>query len=248
MKKVLKIMFMIIVIIAVLIVVWQLSLFVRVKNIEEKTFENFNGDYYYKMTDSSHTVTEFWVSDDYNKVQRMGSIVMWEDKENGFFITRYTGEEADAIIEYIGDDGSDRMFMNMFKSGSIQYMTHWTWDNIKYIIKSMSFDGLLNDIRNLFNELITYPLTCIKSITTEEVNGKECYKIELRDGMNEFETYYIEKETCLIIRGIRKNGITTGDGINIYMRDYEYSFETITEESLNLPSLDNCYVVIQDNM
>lgn len=242
MKKILKIIFVILVILAVLFITWRVSLFVFVRNIEKKTFENFKGNYYYKVSDSNHIETEYWVSEDYLKLRRMRTADFWLDKKNNIFVMKSAGE--DVTIEY--DQENAIMFStNMFSNEQKTYMTYWSWDNILYSIKALSLDNLLGDIYYLFDQLILYPMTSVKSITTENIKGKECYKIELTYLMGEFETYYIEKETCLPIRAYRKEEVQDKDDNYIYMREFEYSFGTITEEDFRMPSVDNCYVIVK---
>lgn len=67
-----------------------------------------------------------------------------------------------------------------------------------------SYGSLFEKVGDLFQELVEKPLLTVKSITSENINGKECYKIELRDTFVGEGTYYVEKETYLPIRIINK--------------------------------------------
>lgn len=239
MKKILKICFIIIVIVAVLIVAWQLSLFVRVKNIEKKTFENFKGDYYYKVTSNSGVTKEYWVNDDYSVINLNKTGTMWYDGDKKVFTTVVNGGDS-AFLQYNRDGETPFGIVDIFSKGYTPYITYWTWDGV---IGYLKYDEvtLLTRIKNVFYELVEKPLLTIKNVTTETINGKECYKVDLNGFMTLRDTYYIEKETSLLIRTIERNGE------QIYMEDYEYSFEPIDNESLKMPNLDECYVIVQDN-
>lgn len=246
MKKKLKIICIIIVIIAVLIIAWQLSLFVRVKNIEKKTFENFTGDYYYKVTSNSGMTKEYWVNDDYSVINLNKNAVMWYDKKNSISATLPNGGDT-AILEYRRDSETPFHFVDMFSNGYTPYITYWDLQGIGWIFNS--YGSLFEKIGDVFQELVETPLLTVKSITTETVNGKECYKIELRDMFIGAGVYYIDKENYLPIRTIDKTvtqGYSEDPKIEIYMEEYEYSFEPIKNESLNIPNLEDCYVVVQE--
>lgn len=245
MKKILKIVFIVIVIIAVLIMAWQLSLFVRVRNIEKKTFDNFKGDYYYKVSNNENVETEYWVNDDYIKIQYNGSVTSFQDKKKNIFVTLGAGQ--DAYVKYL-EDGEKPYMYDMFDKtarSSFNDITSWSWE---YNVKGMlSLDGnLLSNIYGAFYSAIAYPITSVKSITTEIVNGKECYKIEMRGNKHYSTTYYLEKGTCLPIRVVEKYVSDMLEEGDIRVQEYEYSFEPLSNESLELPNFDDFYVVITD--
>lgn len=136
MKKILKICFIIIVIIAVLIVAWQLSLFVRVKNIEKKTFENFQGDYYYKITSNSGITKEYWVNDDYSVINLNNNAVMWYDNNKRYNSTMTNGGDS-VILEYRTSDETPYSLVDMFRNEYTSYITYWEWTGIDWILVLM---------------------------------------------------------------------------------------------------------------
>lgn len=251
MKKVLKKIFIVIVILAVLFIVWRVSLFVFVKNIEKKTFENFQGDYYYKITSNSGISREFWSNEKHKVINLNGSTEIWQDREKKIYLVMPKGGDS-ATIKYEIAVNPAIEYMDMFDNGESAYITNWTWDNsVKWHFMNWS-GNLVSKICDIFRGLVEEPLMTIKNVTTEVVNNKECYKIELGYNIAGYETYYIEKETALPIRTIQKNIVQSRSGENwqeeIYMQEFEYSFDKITDESLEMPSLDNCYVLVEDNM
>lgn len=242
MKKVLKKIFIVIVILAVLFIVWRVSLFVFVRNLEKKTFENFQGDYYYKITSNSGLSREFWSNEKHKVINLNGSTEIWQDKEKKIYLVMPKGGDS-ATIKYEVSENPSIRYMDMFGNGENAYITNWSWNsNVKYVFTYWN-GNILRKIYEIFYYLIEEPLMTVKNVTTEVVNDKECYKIELGKDFNGYETYYIEKETALPIRTIQKNSEE-----EIYMQEFEYSFDKITDESLEMPSLDNCYVLVEDDI
>ncbi len=88
------------------------------------------------------------------------------------------------------------------------------------------------------------------SIKTEEVNGKECYRINVSCfdifcfDNHRLDTYYFEKETGLLIR--KENGTSgyDGDKINL-VSDYYYEFDIVKDDDLKEPDISE--YTIQEN-
>lgn len=79
------------------------------------------------------------------------------------------------------------------------------------------------------------PFTVIDNISTEIIDGKECYVI--KEGLLQY-TYYVEKDTNLIVKTV------SNIGENIQITNYEYFFEPITKESIDFPNLEEYYVIV----
>lgn len=242
MKKVLKKIFIVIVILAVLFIVWRVSLFVFVRNLEKKTFENFQGDYYYKITSNSGISREIWSSKEREVIGVNGTTTIWQDKEKNIYLVMPKGGDS-ASVKYEVTGNPAIRYMDMFGNGESAYITNWSWNsNVKYVFTTWN-GNILRKLYDIFYYLIEEPLMTVKNVTTAVVNDKECYKIELGKNMVGYETYYIEKETALPIRTIQK-----GLEEELYMQEFEYSFEKIADESLEMPSLEDCYVLVEDDI
>lgn len=77
-----------------------------------------------------------------------------------------------------------------------------------------------------------YTAVIMKGITTEEVNGKKCYKID----MFENNQFWLDKETGLSVRNASGTSVINGEEISM-VTDYHYSFGTVTEEDVKSPDL-----------
>lgn len=246
MKKILKRIFIVTVILALLVIAWRVSLFVRVISIEKKTFENFNGDYYYKITSDREGALpiQHWSNKDYKKLKRGEDVEFIKDKTRNIVTITTVNEQA--IVQY----GENFSIFNIDKFREPNsYITHWSWEyNVKYPWTS-EYTNFFGKVQEFFFSAIVYPIVYVKNISTEEVNGKECYKIETIPDYQGF-IYYVEKETHLLVRTVeRQFYIIDGKEVDeTYIEDYEYSFDPITNESLNLPNMDNYYVNVRDNM
>lgn len=244
MKKILKRVFIILVILALLVVAWQVSLFVRVRNIEKKMAENFKGDYYYKEIVNSENIIEVWNNSDYSKTANNRGTNTWTGKKNriGVAMGAYSQSSDDVRVEYLEDGEYNNNIYNFdrFQINN-SYITNWDWkDDIEWYFKSPEYT-VFQRIDALFQYLVYWPITSIKSITTETLDGKECYLIKTRLGSNIKYEFYVDKETCLLMKEIYAYKI---EAYNVEEREYEYSIRPITNEEMNIPSLDNAYVIV----
>ncbi len=102
--------------------------------------------------------------------------------------------------------------------------------------------------KNILEDII---MAIFTNITTEECNGKQCYRIsnipEFIDMDGPFYSIlYIDKDTGLFIRTVRPAGewATLQDGEFVKRRepdtidDYEYKFNCVTEEQIQEPNVD----------
>lgn len=112
-----------------------------------------------------------------------------------------------------------------------------------------NYAGIYNSLET--KGLWDFILNILKTrITTANVNGKQCYKIDdfyspniLIAGEGE-RTIYIDKETGLLVRTFGGT-IKNNNGTFTIVNDYQYEFGTVTDEDLKEPNLAN--YTIQDN-
>lgn len=112
-----------------------------------------------------------------------------------------------------------------------------------------NYSGIYNSIET--KGLWDFILNILKSrITTENVNGKECYKIDNFYSTNALiageggRTIYIDKQTGLLVRTFGGT-ISNKNGTFTIINDYQYEFGTVTDEDLKEPDLAN--YTIQNN-
>ena len=91
------------------------------------------------------------------------------------------------------------------------------------------------DIWGLFMQFCIMPFVVIDDISTEMIDGKEYYVI--KENLLKY-TYYVEKDTNLIVKTVFDMGE------DIQTINYEYSFESITKESIDFPNLEEYYVIV----
>ena len=78
------------------------------------------------------------------------------------------------------------------------------------------------------------------SITTENCNGKDCYRIAIKEPFTSslIPTYYIEKETGLTIRSLGTGARLKNDGErDDFISDYQYEFDVVTDEDFIEPDI-----------
>ena len=72
-------------------------------------------------------------------------------------------------------------------------------------------------------------ISMYSKVETEECNGKNCYRIS-----NKYGTLYLDKDTGLIVREIRK--FNEGDTVNMVL-DYMYTFDNVEDTDFNRPDI-----------
>ena len=72
-------------------------------------------------------------------------------------------------------------------------------------------------------------ISMYSKVETEECNGKNCYRIS-----NKYCTLYLDKDTGLIVREIRK--FNEGDTVNMVL-DYMYTFDNVKDTDFNRPNI-----------
>lgn len=240
MKKSKKV-FIVVLIIIIAILAWRLSLFIRARILEEKIANNLKREYYQKTSyeDDNNHKTEEWYGDDYSKIRFTAynaetgvtsSYDTWYDNVNKISIIKQDDEQ---IYMHYFREGEDLIFFNYYLEGDVNTLTHWYFKDLKY---SLTNGNILNALKQIFVALFTV----VDGITTEIIDGKECYAVKEMYGFDSAVIYYIEKDTNLIIRleSYSRYGETT-------IKNYEYSFEPITKETLDFPNLEEYYVIVE---
>jgi len=110
--------------------------------------------------------------------------------------------------------------------------------NSESISKIQIWNGL--ETTNLKDFIL---ISLLSRITTENCNGKECYKIDTSYSQdilyseNKEATFYIDKETGLLVRILNGTEISESrDTVNT-LTDYYYEFDNVTEQDLTEPDI-----------
>ncbi|MBR6504521.1 MAG: zf-HC2 domain-containing protein [Clostridia bacterium] len=105
-----------------------------------------------------------------------------------------------------------------------------------------NYTGIKNYIEtNTLGEFILNILRC--KITTANMNGKECYKIDqffstnYLYGTEEGWSIYIDKETGLPVRTFGET-LTNENGTFTTVNDYQYEFDIVTDEAFIEPDIN----------
>jgi len=77
------------------------------------------------------------------------------------------------------------------------------------------------------------------TITSENCNGKECYRVAIKSLNDKGEAiYYIDKETGLTIRSIGASSSIKNDGERYdHIADFQYKFDVVTDEDFIEPDI-----------
>lgn len=197
-----------------------------INNIENKIKKYEKMDNYYIRT-RTYDGDSLSISEYYNKgnVTKSETISLNENSGKNKMIRTYNGKESNTYME---SDESKVAILNTNSS----------------IIK----EGIDNCIET--NNIIeTIKLALTSKITTEYCNGKLCYRIQIS-----YEPYqnsedlilYIEKETGLLIRMHNGTRIYEDEKISgIY--DYTYKFNTVTDEDVKEPNIEEYDIVKNEN-
>ena len=102
----------------------------------------------------------------------------------------------------------------------------------------MGYTAYYNKDTILIGKILTGTKTDIK---TEMIDGKECYVLKYVDKNAEDTTFYVEKETGLTLKMVHKYETNGMQKENV--RNFEYSFGTVTEEDMKEPENASEYVV-----
>ena len=109
----------------------------------------------------------------------------------------------------------------------------------------------LNKINDWFTPVfpnyieIDHPITflgmpLLSSITSEECNGKDCYRIVVYSSLNSTSAsiYYIEKDTGLVIRIVGSSAILEGEEPpHDIVTDIQYKFDVVNDDDFSEPDI-----------
>ena len=161
------------------------------------------------------------------------------------------GEISLSTFKHLNEEKSKSKLIN-YKKGELSNLYIDTLNEKIVMINSNGVPGEIEILDYLYTENIwQFLVRSIKSsIKAEEINGKECYKINvscfdiLCFDNHRLDTYYLEKNTGLLIR--KENG-TSGyddDKINL-VSDYYYKFDIVKDEDIKEPDISE--YKIQEN-
>ena len=86
----------------------------------------------------------------------------------------------------------------------------------------------------IYNPFYHIFISAISSITSEEVNGKDCYQIVGLNGAN----YCIDKETGLVLRSIGEIAVGNDKGEQVdRVTDFRYEFDVVTDDDFIEPDI-----------
>ena len=194
-------------------------------NLNKKVskYENLT-NYYLKTVSFGGTTETLTVLENYKKEDKYIRRLKTISETSKFKITDYyNGESVNSYGEVETMENEEDI-----KRKSVTL-------NDKDNILEPQFPNYIN-IRHPLN-FIAKPLFSI--ITSENCNGKECYKIAFyafgdRDGT----IYYIEKETGLLLRSIGESIYAGSDGeLHDMVTDFQYKFNVVTEEDFAEPDI-----------
>lgn len=189
------------------------------------------------ITDLSRKI--FIIKDIGEKLEKYSSSSNYEAK-----MYAYEGDGVNIVTSLVKDEKSlatvkllradNNATLIYYKNGDTK---HTFFESKDEKIATLNVDVLpipvqiLNNFKDCtFQQILSLATTA--KITTEECNGKECYKFDY--GIN---CTYFEKETGLIIREF--NGISTKENgeITNLVTDYRYEFDNVKDEDIIEPDI-----------
>lgn len=205
-KKILIILIIIIAIIGLITGIRAIKNFYILQNIFSEIEKNIQKDNYYLKTVTSYkgntSITEIFYKDGVGKMIAENGVYTWVDGENAYMIDEDTRTYYDLDIQNAIGLVSNEMFASFVPGYS------------KNILERFIMVAKLNN-----------------SITTENINDKECYKIKIKENEAN-KTYWIEKSTNKPLRA--KIEFINSD---IYEYDYELQYNITKSQDVALPDL-----------
>ena len=200
-------------------------------------------NYYVKK--SSYQGDIIYFSEIYNKENKYKSKIsnLWIADNN----TRMD------ILETYGDEHSEKWYRtdnyndkdNIKKT--VTLYQEGTTRKFKRIIGMSNFET-----NNIWDLLI---MAICSNISSENCNGKECYRISytfftgcpatpiIWQQENYRQIYYLEKETGLPIRSINNRDIKINNGSKEVILDYEYDFGNVIDEDIKEPDINEYQII-----
>ena len=207
MKK--KVLILVVVILLILLTIFTIDAirkFIILEQYSEAVASRMNcTNYYVKFVNNKGKNDEMTI-----EMFRKGNIKIYRHTSpNGPIRTMYQEDENDIIIltETLSGEKSG------FKTNS-NIMPGYNGG-----------DSYFSSIYEAGNWLNKFKLILDTKITTEKINGKECYRLYINDNLQ----VYVNKEDMVVIQDI--NGSSNFE--------YEkYSFDTVTDQSIKMPILE----------
>lgn len=222
-KLFLKVLIVALIIIIVACIIYKLILLSKAIDIEEKFYEALGGNYYVEISEIDEQLgyinqREIYYKDNMEKLIMKSSTTDEIDETEILFETYYDFENKKITYVY-----------NTQKYAIIQDLSEIWEYNFFYPLYYTYYMDAYTD----FSDKLWYIFSSIfdlHSITTEEIDGVECYKIETMS-----ETVYVDKTTNLYVKTVSDNGTVT----------YEFSVGTVTEEDMIVPDLSDYVVTLR---
>lgn len=179
---------------------------------------NYTSSTNYYMKTFNYYGDKLIVTEQYKKDDKYISRVKFlsETKNKGIYTDYYNGETVNTYSEV--ELGEGNVSRKLVKANSV--------DNI---IQPIIPNTIKMDHAGQF--IVT---SLFSSITSEECNGKNCYRVELIGG----QIYYIDKETGLTIRIMGETSVTNSYGERYdIITDFQYKFDVVTDDDFIEPDI-----------
>ena len=133
----------------------------------------------------------------------------------------YNGQTANTYFEVKDDEE------NIEKK--IAYLNREDGIVVPYITNSIKIENPIDFILN----------SIFLNITSENCNGKDCYRVTMQPFNSNGEAiYFIEKETGLTIRSLGESASLKNNGERYdHISDYEYEFDVVADEDFIEPDI-----------
>lgn len=211
-----KIILIAICLMAIILLIMTSRKMIIIKNLQSKISKYINTKNYH-ITMYNYEREELQIFDTYKKDER--SLVVFKVLDN---------EQKKKLVNY-----SDKNQTNTYIEINQEKIA--ILNNKEEVFSPVQISTPLY-ANNVF-ELIA--ISIVADIETEECNGKECYKIKYPNFIYNKEvnnTFYLEKETGLLIRAFEGTSEKDGEIVNLII-DYKYEFDTVTDEQLQEPDV-----------
>lgn len=169
-------------------------------------------------------------------------------KSSNYYVkrTQYTGNNMTLSNTYYKDGkgklelvpSETRKMIVYYDENTKESILRIDSDGDKVAVVSQNQDSVVPGIKfvsafgggmNAWNNFLLFFIT---QITTEECNGKECYRIKL-EGMQ----VWIDKETYLTVRDMNGSSKNREGQITNIVTDYIFEFGNVTDEEVAKPDL-----------
>lgn len=213
-----------------------------INSMQNKIMKYEGIDNYY-IKKSSYQGDVIYFSEIYKKENKYKSKIsnLWIADEN----TRMD------VLEVFGDGQSEKWYsIDNFNNKDNKTVTIFEEGTTREFKKML---GMYNfETNNIWDLLI---MAICSDISSENCNGKECYRISYTFFIGSPKTpiiwqqahyrqiYYLEKETGLPIRSIDNRDIKINNGKKESIIDFEYDFENVTDDDIKEPDIKEYQII-----